>query len=224
MKLVKRFSVWNDRHAFSHAQWTRSADHMDVSLMTNQRVPTYGPDVSYDNHADRLKSALATRSSNRSLYAFNNTFQATPHSRRIRQRISILVEVYPILLQLMKVRVLHSPDRIPPVFTDGWIINHYVHFLAMVPRLCICRMSRLDNVQQSRALPTELTLVSIPRDPHSIVDDHQFNLDRKFQRSNTAQCQWSTYMAIPFLCRCVDRLDLVFSCGEFIVVGRQCAI
>lgn len=86
---------------------------------------------------DRLKPALATRPSNRPLHAFNDSFQPTPDSCRVRQRISSLVEVYPVLLQLMKVRVLHSPDGIPPVFTDGRIINHYVHFLAVVPRLRI---------------------------------------------------------------------------------------
>ena len=85
----------------------------------------------------RLKSALATRTSDGSLHTLDDTFEPTPNACRVRQRIPVLVTVYPILLQLMKVRVLHPPDGIPPVFTDGGIINHYVHFLAVVPGLCI---------------------------------------------------------------------------------------
>lgn len=74
----------------------------------------------------------------------------------------------------------------------------------------------LDNVQYSRAPPMKPTLVSIPRDAHSIVDDHQFDLECKFQSNSTVQHQCSTHVAISFLCRCVDRLDLIFSCGEII--------
>jgi hypothetical protein len=66
----------------------------------------------------------------------------------------------------------------------------------------------------NRDLATTPTLVSIPGDAHNIVDDHQFDLDHKHQISNTTQYQRNTYVAVPFLCGRIDRLNLVFSCGE----------
>lgn len=45
-------------------------DHMDATSMTNQDVLCYA----YCGQVVMLKSAFATRSSNGSLHAFNNTF------------------------------------------------------------------------------------------------------------------------------------------------------